>query len=211
MTYYPDGTYVSTTGEVGHANKKIRYCGWLSAGKSFKIGPPAYKLETLSSIVQNHTLRLMMGVHTCELCGKEEGNGEIWLQADGYWVMPNMIFHYVKEHNYQLPECVEDALLKNTYSVLKNEEQILNIPYDEIAVPYLKYVAYWRESRYENFKKFFGNNVSIPAKLNDGMYVVDMPYLNEAVRMVSKVDLLDKVHLDPLNFPDKIEIITIFP
>ncbi len=54
-----------------------------------------------------------MGFHTCKFCDKATSSGDVTLRfTSGHtWVMPDMILHYVAEHDYQPPApFVEDVL-----------------------------------------------------------------------------------------------------
>jgi hypothetical protein len=44
-----------------------------------------------------------LGYHTCAICNNFEDRGEVLLRTedDRYYVMPHMILHYVKDHQYK--------------------------------------------------------------------------------------------------------------
>lgn len=54
-----------------------------------------------------------MGFHVCEYCHNEHSSGDVTLAfANGHsWVMPDMILHYVADHDYLPPDdFIEDIL-----------------------------------------------------------------------------------------------------
>ena len=43
-----------------------------------------------------------MGFHTCEICEQFDDRGEFLIQMDDdYYVLPNMVFHYIEKHDYR--------------------------------------------------------------------------------------------------------------
>lgn len=44
-----------------------------------------------------------MGFHTCGFCGNETSSGDVILKFDNgrTWTMPDMILHYIAEHDYR--------------------------------------------------------------------------------------------------------------
>ena len=56
-----------------------------------------------------------MGWHTCEICGRADGHGEIALEhAGARYVAPVLIIHYVERHHYLPPEPFLAALRDGT-------------------------------------------------------------------------------------------------
>jgi len=54
-----------------------------------------------------------LGVHCCGICQCYAITGEFYVQGgDVRYVLPNMVCHYVRAHQYRLPAPVESAVLE---------------------------------------------------------------------------------------------------
>lgn len=54
-----------------------------------------------------------MGFHVCEYCNNETSSGDVILafRNGNIYVMPDMIIHYVEQHDYQPPQSfIEDVM-----------------------------------------------------------------------------------------------------
>ncbi len=104
--------------------------GWIDLEHGVNIGPiPSNALEKLKDIVAERgkfrgIVNVMRGIHSCPKCGASGlysekngkktllGNSEIWVPWDGkIYVAPNLIIHYIKDHNYLPPEEFIQALV----------------------------------------------------------------------------------------------------
>ena len=97
--------------------------GWLAKNTPFQTGPTSEAFcAALDDLCSNHPIRLTWGYHVCEFCtgisaddshSRSKGNGEIEVRsADGTWfVAPQLIAHYVAEHDYCPPEEYIEAVL----------------------------------------------------------------------------------------------------
>lgn len=46
-----------------------------------------------------------LGLHTCEICHRFAGRGELLIQTPGgRYVLPQLVLHYIAEHGYRPPE-----------------------------------------------------------------------------------------------------------
>lgn len=118
MAYYPDLSpyeYLKTDSKAGAFN-----VGWLDAAHPYQVGTvPDDILPAILRLCETPINRTR-GFHVCQFCtsptfgvsvnssGKEIilGSAEIWvMSADGrMYAAPDLIYHYVKEHQYQPPE-----------------------------------------------------------------------------------------------------------
>lgn len=62
-------------------------------------------------------VRTYMGYSTCRLCGKRD-NGDMEL-SDGYYVWPDGLVHYVREHGVRLPH----AFVKHAFELTEALEK----------------------------------------------------------------------------------------
>ena len=119
--YYPDlSTYEY---ETPRALLRVRNVGWLDGDHPFPKGPlPAGVVERLRWLRDLRSVRQMRGCHVCEICGVEWirredplvilGSAEIWV-PDGprnYFSAPDLIIHYIEEHEYLPPQEFVDAV-----------------------------------------------------------------------------------------------------
>jgi hypothetical protein len=87
--------------------------GWLDPAHPFLTSQPSDELvRALHKLVQ-HPVRIIPGLHVCELCNDAAGTGEIEVVApDVIYVAPTLIAHYVFEHGYRPPGEFEVAALQ---------------------------------------------------------------------------------------------------
>ncbi len=103
MSFYPD---LHTASMVGHGDRH-RAIGWLSSDHPFPHGTvPGTFVEVLKRHVASAFQPLAFGgTHTCELCGNCTAAGNVWVPTPNVvYVAPEMIVHYVAEHNYRPPD-----------------------------------------------------------------------------------------------------------
>jgi hypothetical protein len=127
MAYYPD----LTPFEYHFVEEPMLNVGWLSKGQPFRRGPvPLAFAHELRMLVRN-PVELTRGRHVCEFCEPpldlisafptyEDvwemfrcGNGEIQVRGSSgvVYCAPELILHYVAEHQYQPPQEFIDAVL----------------------------------------------------------------------------------------------------
>lgn len=100
--------------------------GWLDAEHPFPRGTiPNGVLAKLEAQAIAEPMNQMRGFHYCELCDREEiaitagsrqrllGSAEIWVRgAHGVvYAAPDLIIHYIREHEYLPPREFLDAVL----------------------------------------------------------------------------------------------------
>ncbi len=111
MTYFEDltpHTYTECQVERGVLN-----VGWLGGGHEFPTGEASRKFVFALSKMCLSPIHLHRGFHGCEYCrGKAEGNGQIRVcHANGTWyASPQLIGHYVADHEYLPPADFIDAV-----------------------------------------------------------------------------------------------------
>src|SRR5450631_2208157 len=126
MTYFADltdYTYIPT-GHASHAGTKN--VGWLNAGHAFEKAAPTEELLDRLWTYCSVSVAQTRGIHRCEFCpGKDVhladrkgdklllGTSEIRVFAGfGHvYAAPTLIYHYVSEHRYKLPEPFVRALM----------------------------------------------------------------------------------------------------
>lgn len=128
MTYYKDGTPYAYLPEFIDGSVNV---GWLDAAEDYATGhvPPGFT-DRLVELCRNPVNRTR-GWHYCNLCPKPSdlvppsievrsadgdfpvGHGEIRVEGkDGVrYAAPDMIAHYVLEHEYQPPKDFIEAVL----------------------------------------------------------------------------------------------------
>lgn len=124
MAYYPD---LSAYGyAVERAISHVQNVGWLDAAHDFPRGSVAAPLVAkLRYLAVHRTVQQMRGFHYCQFCTQEEvaaehdgattllGSAEIWIPAldgRGCYASPDLIVHYVEQHEYRPPDAYLDAL-----------------------------------------------------------------------------------------------------
>lgn len=127
MTYFPDmSSYTYNPNEILEGSVNI---GWLSPAHNFQKSIPSQEfLEKLLKFCA-YSYSLARGVHYCELCskynedsfevaynGKSITLGAAEIRAIGInqviYCAPNLIHHYVRDHNYAPPAEFVEAILK---------------------------------------------------------------------------------------------------
>jgi len=85
--------------------------GWLDAWHGFPTGVvDSEKIARLKALCE-HPVNLCRGFHTCHVCQKAKGNGEIRVSGGGVtYAAPARIAHYVEAHRYLPPQSCLDAL-----------------------------------------------------------------------------------------------------
>jgi membrane protease YdiL (CAAX protease family) len=126
MTYFADLTDYSyiPTGRTSHAVTKN--VGWLSAAHAFETGEPSEELLDRLWSYCSVSVAQTRGIHQCEFCPDKDvhfaerkgdklllGTSEIRVFADEgrIYAAPTLLYHYVKEHGYKLPEPFIQALM----------------------------------------------------------------------------------------------------
>ncbi len=117
MAYYKD----LTPYEYGMSAKGIVNIGWLENGNPYPRGNFPEKQKILRILKSMKTSHLCRGFHCCDLCempaprGSEgmsqslnHGNGEYRV---GRFSSPDLIIHYMEDHNYRPPQEFIDAVL----------------------------------------------------------------------------------------------------
>lgn len=102
--------------------------GWLSAEQAYPKGElnPAV-IRMIEKLLSTHRVNQMRGYHTCELCGRSPigwttasgkevllGSAEIWipsLDQKRMYAAPDLIYHYVVDHEYLPPREFQEAVL----------------------------------------------------------------------------------------------------
>jgi len=124
MAYFPDGSLYEYD-EMPFSLPSVRNIGWLSAVHAFPQGPTSTSfLESLKWCACNCSTQQMRGTHTCEFCDLDRiefecrgrrawyGSAEIWVPTEGgYFAAPNLIVHYVEQHQYSPPPAFVSAII----------------------------------------------------------------------------------------------------
>lgn len=116
-----DGSTQLYSGGKYQSDKPIYSAGWLGGPQdAFTSGSPSPELETfLLALDKAPLIYMCRGTHTCELCGKERGNGQHWVETpSAIWALPAMFAHYVRDHGYLPPPGVYQA----PYTFLTGEQ-----------------------------------------------------------------------------------------
>lgn len=82
--------------------------GWLERSAPFNTGKVPVKVIDEIHRLAKSPIFLTRGVHHCEFCANAEaatGNGELWLRlSEGQiYVSPQLLSHYIEEHDYLPP------------------------------------------------------------------------------------------------------------
>lgn len=118
----------------------IRAIGWLDDQHEFPVGqsptPFVARLKQFTEKWDQSTIELswgfFMGLHSCELCDSAHAAGNFGVPAGNLlFVAPEMIWHYVTQHDYLPPqpfiEAVENSPLPGT-----KEYAIAVAPFSEL-------------------------------------------------------------------------------
>lgn len=141
MSFFEDLSvydYLPTSHEVMFS---ARNAGWLEPGCDFPRGPvEAWTVDALWAHCR-YIVGPTRGVFDCPFCSGEPvcsyvhhgerrmlGTGEIRIFAgDGSgFASPNLVFHYVRDHSYQMPDVVISALLDGPKPGSADYERLLN-------------------------------------------------------------------------------------
>lgn len=133
MTWYPDlGTETMVT-----SGNHVRAIGWLSSGKPFPTGGvPHHFVERLRLFTERACesgdalwFGAFGGWHACELCRNHIGTANLGVPSgEVLYVAPEMISHYVEEHDYAPPTDFVAAVMS---CPLPGTPE-----YDELAAPF---------------------------------------------------------------------------
>lgn len=207
MTYQKDGSPFHLS--RGQVNTNILYYGWLSSAKPFEQRRDRQDYLIFQKLADSVKHVMTRGHHQCEFCGWEDagyGNGEMWLKIGHQTcVFPRMIWHYIKQHDYNLPEEIYSSINSGSYEIL-TEQMIAQLHSAEavgaVNVPYLICRAMWQVERYKDMGEFFRRNQLKwnfnQASIDDGYYTV------ETHNSPSQIETLFADNLK--NFPDKVLI-----
>lgn len=123
MVYYADLTpyrYEEAEPRLG-----VYHVGWLDAEHDYPQGKVSVELvHKLTELAATKAVRRMRGIHECELCSGREirivyegrphllGCAEIWIPARSgeVYAAPDLIVHYVRDHDYLPPKQFLDAV-----------------------------------------------------------------------------------------------------
>jgi len=109
MTYYEDLTPCGYFPKV-----ELVAIGWLGSEHSFEQGPVGQPfLEALRRLLVFPWFPYAFaGGHLCEWCGLVWGTANLLVpSAHGVFVCPELILHYIEQHNYRPPQQFQDAVL----------------------------------------------------------------------------------------------------
>src|SRR5262249_33771499 len=116
MSFFPDLCTITMAASGEH----VRAVGWLARRHPFPTGDvSASFLRRLKSFAKRWRLNsealgfgVFRGLHTCELCGGCRMHGNFGVPAgDLLYVAPEMIVHYIEEHEYAPPSEFIEAVL----------------------------------------------------------------------------------------------------
>ena len=63
-----------------------------------------------------------LGLHTCDICGEYDDYGGILVNIEGgAYLLPQMVIHYITEHEYVLPRDVLDQVQKTELPLSEDE------------------------------------------------------------------------------------------
>jgi hypothetical protein len=110
MTYIADLT--DMTLPIGDGRQDL-WVGWVGDTIEQTGSTSARILTALTSARnENQLWDGTLGSHTCEICRHATGHGHFFVLANfGRYILPNLVIHYITEHQYKLPGVVEEALL----------------------------------------------------------------------------------------------------
>jgi hypothetical protein len=127
MTYFKDLTHFEYFGSIHPYSDNYLNIGWLAKNYVFPTGSVSDKfLLNLEQLCKEPAQPRTLGLHYCELCptplqirqsggvfseeqerklGGKYGTGEIHVNGENglIYAAPVLIYHYIKEHQYQPP------------------------------------------------------------------------------------------------------------
>ena len=124
MTYFPDLSPYVYGGPSRCGDYDVFSIGWLDGDHEFSKGEfNPERLSKIKIILESQSpINLTFGVHICELCGNEAGNGEYHSynpNTNKIYAAPTLIVHYIEEHQYAPPgefiEAVFHKVLEENY------------------------------------------------------------------------------------------------
>ena len=106
-----------------HEGVNAKSVGWLGATVPTKGEMPDDLRPALEHFNADHfVLEGELGSHECEICGREEGYGQFWVETESVrYVLPRLFFHYVDDHGYIPPAEFLDDLRLHWSSVAAEE------------------------------------------------------------------------------------------
>ena len=110
MTYFPDlSPFNYGPSQPYCGDYEVLSIGWLDGEHEYpKSIPNAERLNQVKSLLtESRCINLTFGVHLCEICGQETGNGEYHAynpRTNKIYAAPTLIVHYIEEHHYAPPE-----------------------------------------------------------------------------------------------------------
>lgn len=115
MTYLPDLSPFTYSRKPKCGEFDVVSIGWLDGEHEYAKGEidPKHWSEIKKILDAHGPINLTCGVHKCELCGKETGNGEYHAynpQTNKIYIAPALIVHYIQMHQYAPPEEYFDAV-----------------------------------------------------------------------------------------------------
>lgn len=84
---------------------RVLNVGWLDDSHPFDVGDTSALFQRVLKVLAEHPVQTQSAEQTCALCSGATGSGEVRV-SDGEitYVAPQLIFHYVTEHQYRPPE-----------------------------------------------------------------------------------------------------------
>lgn len=138
--YYPEFSAYDALGEYSILGT-VRI-GWLDKKYDFTTGDTSYDFKNRLFSLCHNSVRTTRGFHQCQFCDLppyepivEEWHGEkIWLGSaeirvfcqDKTYASPNLVFHYVVEHDYCPPEEFIEAVLQGPLPKTTEYEKLIN-------------------------------------------------------------------------------------
>lgn len=92
------------------------YVGWLGATvPAVNHSLPPEFIEALKHFATDHDVDLgALGYHLCEICNSHENRGEFLIEIKKqYYVLPQMVLHYIDDHGYRPPKKFVDELVED--------------------------------------------------------------------------------------------------
>jgi hypothetical protein len=133
MSYFPDMGCESLVASGDH----IRAIGWLHPDYTYTKGEvPAQFLARLKAFVSRSGdsaealyFGAFGGFHTCEFCGQAHGIGNFGVPSgDLLFVAPEMVVHYIEQHDYRPPDEFVAAMLRSPHPDTE-EYQLITEPF----------------------------------------------------------------------------------
>ena len=133
MSFFPD---LGTDSMVA-AGDHVRAVGWLHLGHPYTRGRVSAEfLARLKLFVAQSSdsaealfFGAFGGFHTCEFCGWAHGNANFGVPCDSLlFVAPEMVVHYIEEHDYCPPDVFVSAVMRSPLPESK-EYQLITEPF----------------------------------------------------------------------------------